>query len=220
MTPADAVLTPVQTRDALTGAFVHLDGALHASYTTGDFARAAQLAAEVAKAADRADHHPDISLGYGRISFTLSSHDAGGVTGRDLRLAEEIEQLAQRVGAHADPLRPANYELGIDCVQADEISGFWRVGLGYVEARDDDGEVELRDPRGRGPKIWFQEMIPPRTDRNRIHLDVYVPTSDAEARVAAVVAIGGTLVTDEFAPSWWVMADSEGNELCVCTSPR
>ncbi len=35
--------------------------------------------------------------------------------------------------------------------------------------------------------------------------------------MAEVVQAGGRLVTDEFAPDWWVVADADGNELCVCT---
>jgi 4a-hydroxytetrahydrobiopterin dehydratase len=61
-------------------------------------------------------------------------------------------------------------------------------------------------------------MDPPRTDRNRIHLDVYVAggREACERRVADTIAAGGRLVTDEHAPEWWVLADPEGNELCVC----
>ena len=39
----------------------------------------------------------------------------------------------------------------------------------------------------------------------------------AEARVAAAIAAGGHLVSDERAPAFWVLADAEGNEVCVCT---
>ncbi len=53
--------------------------------------------------------------------------------------------------------------------------------------------------------------------RNRIHIDVWVPHDQAEARIAAAIAAGGRLVTDEHAPSWWVLADAEGNEACVAT---
>ena len=60
-----------------------------------------------------------------------------------------------------------------------------RVALDYEE-HEDNGEIQLVDPRGVGPTIWFQHMDPPRTDRNRIHLDVYVPTIDAQGRVDAV----------------------------------
>jgi 4a-hydroxytetrahydrobiopterin dehydratase len=44
-----------------------------------------------------------------------------------------------------------------------------------------------------------------------------VPHDQAETRVTAAIAAGGHLVTDEHAPSWWVLADAEGNEACVAT---
>ena len=46
---------------------------------------------------------------------------------------------------------------------------------------------------------------------------MWVPHDQAEAGVAAAIAAGGRLVTDEHAPSWWVLADTEGNEVCVAT---
>jgi 4a-hydroxytetrahydrobiopterin dehydratase len=67
------------------------------------------------------------------------------------------------------------------------------------------------------PAFWFQQMDAPRPQRNRIHVDVTVPHDVAEERVAATLAAGGRLVTDAYAPSWWVLADAEGNEACVCT---
>lgn len=60
-------------------------------------------------------------------------------------------------------------------------------------------------------------MDPPRTNRNRIHFDITVPHDVAQARVAAALAAGGRLVSDHRAPAWWVLADVEGNEVCVCT---
>lgn len=211
-------LLPSETAAELDGTgFVHLNGTLYGSYRTDDFDDAAVLVAQVAEVADAQNHHPDIRLGYGRVSFELSSHDAGGVTERDVRLARAIHELADTLGASAEAVRPASYELAIDCVDADAIRDFWRVGLGYVEKPSDDS-IDLIDPRGRGPKVWFQHMEPPRTDRNRIHVDVYVPTADAEGRVQDIVAAGGFLLTDQFAPDWWVLADVEGNELCICTS--
>ena len=44
-----------------------------------------------------------------------------------------------------------------------------------------------------------------------------VPHDQAEARVAAAIAAGGHLVTDEWAPAWWTLADAEGNEVDVAT---
>ena len=89
--------------------------------------------------------------------------------------------------------------------------------LSAAEITGADG-VELVDPRGLAPKVWFQHMEIARTDRNRIHLDVYVPSDDAEDLVEAVLEVGGVLLSDEHAPDWWVLADVEGNELCVCTA--
>jgi hypothetical protein len=56
-----------------------------------------------------------------------------------------------------------------------------------------------------------------RTGRNRIHIDVGVPHDQAEARVAAALAAGGSLVEDRFAPAWWTLADPEGNEVDLAT---
>lgn len=213
-----ATLTQAETEAELEGtAFVHLDGALYATYKTKDFDSAAVLVAQVAELADAQNHHPDIRLSYGQVEFELSSHDAGGVTDRDIRLARAIQSVADTLEASPVDVLPNRYEIAIDCVDADAIRDFWRVGMGYEENQSAE-DIELVDPRGRGPKIWFQHMDPPRTDRNRIHLDVYVPTAAAEDRVQDIVAAGGFLLTDEFAPEWWVLADVEGNELCVCTS--
>ncbi|MDY7527151.1 MULTISPECIES: VOC family protein [unclassified Cryobacterium] len=222
MSATGSIQSPVQTGPVLAGGpFVHLDGALHASYRTSDFASAVRFLDRVAEAADAAGHHPDVELGYGTVAFRLRSHDLGGVTERDLRLALQIQALANELGAEGTAVTPARYDVAIDCTDADSIRPFWRVGLGYVELPadgDGDGDVELVDPRGHGPRVWFQHMEIARTDRNRIHLDVYVPGDDAEERVSAIVEAGGTLLTDEHAPEWWVLADVEGNELCVCTS--
>jgi 4a-hydroxytetrahydrobiopterin dehydratase len=139
------------------------------------------------------------------------------VTERDLALAHEIQRIADDAGLAAEPVHTLRYDLAIDTVDPVAIRDFWRVGMGYIE-RQVDGEIELVDPRGRGPKLWFQQMDPPRTDRNRIHIDVYVPPAETEARVEAILEAGGTLMTDDFAPDWWVLADVDGNELCICAA--
>ena len=50
----------------------------------------------IARAADAADHHPDIDIRYTKIVVTLSTHSAGGITTKDLALAFEIETLASQ----------------------------------------------------------------------------------------------------------------------------
>jgi 4a-hydroxytetrahydrobiopterin dehydratase len=105
-------------------------------------------------------------------------------------------------------------QLTIDSLVTAEVRPFWRAVLGYQELGDED----LLDPRGRGPSIWFQSMDAPRPQRNRVHVDVFVPYDAAEARVAAALAAGGRLVDDSHAPHWWTLADAEGNEVDVATT--
>ena len=218
MNARDGLLAPFTTKKQLTEtAFVHLDGCLHAAFRTTNFTSALELVNRVGEVAEELNHHPDVRLGYGTVALTLTSHDAGGVTARDLELAARVQQIADSLGATTRSEHPTRYDVAIDCTDADALRPFWRVGLGYTEVAGDDG-VELIDPRGQGPRVWFQHMEIARTDRNRIHLDVYVPNDDAEDRVQAIVEAGGTLLTDEHAPDWWVLADVEGNELCVCTA--
>jgi 4a-hydroxytetrahydrobiopterin dehydratase len=97
-------------------------------------------------------------------------------------------------------------------MDAERIRPFWAAVLGY---RDVDGY--LVDPLRIGPPFWFQQMDAPRTDRDRFHIDVSVAHDAAPARLAAALAAGGRLVTDQFARSWWVVADADGNEACICT---
>jgi 4a-hydroxytetrahydrobiopterin dehydratase len=214
---SEYTLRPAQTASVLAGgAFVHLDGALHAGFSTGDFTAGVRLLDAVAVEADEAGHHPDVTLGYGTVGFRLSSHDVGGVTERDLRLALRIQDIAARQGAAATPYVPTRADVAIDCSDEDAVRPFWRVALGYRESGPAD-DIELLDPQGTGPRVWFQHMDIPRTERNRIHLDVYLPLADCEERVQDIIDVGGVLLTDEHAPDWWVLADPEGNELCVCS---
>ncbi len=94
---------------------------------------------------------------------------------------------------------------------------FWRAVLGYEPRRDSPNE-DLVDPRDRGVPFWFEQMNEPRADGGgAIHIAIWVPYEQAEARVAAALAAGGRLVRDEFAPSWWTLADAAGNEADIAT---
>ena len=202
----------------LTGLSPNGAGRLQVRVRAASFPDAVRLVAEVAAVAEELDHHPDVDLRYRVVGFGLSTHSAGGVTAKDLELARRILSLAAGSGAELLPPR-ARVEIAIDAADPDAVREFWRVGLGYREQEVlHDGSVELVDPDGLRPSLWFQSMSPPRTGRNRLHLDVYVPAGVAEQRVADAVAAGGRLVSDEHAPAWWVLADAEGNELCICTS--
>ncbi|MCU0261380.1 MAG: 4a-hydroxytetrahydrobiopterin dehydratase [Ilumatobacteraceae bacterium] len=189
-------------------------GGIHATFTTGSFTAAAELVSAFAAAAERAEHHPDIDLRYpGTLHVTLTTHAVGAVTTLDVDLARELSTLARAAGAGSQPLRAQRTEIAIDTMDLSRIRPFWQAVLGYVEA----GDNVLVDPRRQDPPLWFQQMDEPRTQRNRFHVDVTVAHDEAEARIRAALAAGGRLVDDSHARSWWVLADADGNEVCVST---
>jgi 4a-hydroxytetrahydrobiopterin dehydratase len=196
---------------------VHRDAAtkLTIAVRAASFADAVRLVELVARDAEAMDHHPEVHMRLRTVTFVLTTNWERALTRLDVELARQILESARAVGAEVLPA-PERVEIALDCVDADAVRPFWAAGLGYQERLGSRG-VELQDPRGRGPVLWFQRMDPPRTGRGRFHLDVMVPDDVAQARVQAVLAAGGRLVSDEHAPSWWVLADREGNELCVCT---
>jgi 4a-hydroxytetrahydrobiopterin dehydratase len=58
-----------------------------------DFKAAMQFVNKVAEAAEQANHHPDIDIRYNKVTMALVSHDSGGVTQRDVKMAEKINQI-------------------------------------------------------------------------------------------------------------------------------
>lgn len=185
----------------------------YARFRTRSFAKGVELLRAIGELADAANHHPDVDVRYASVFVRLFSHDVGALTERDLALARAISAAAGVLGIEADPRPVQDARLTIDALVGADVLPFWKAVLGYRQV----GEEELLDPHARGPSVWFQRMDAPRSDRNRIHVDVWVPHDQAEARVAAALEAGGRLVTEEFAPAWWTLADPEGNEVDVAT---
>lgn len=188
-------------------------GSIVAEFEAGSFEDGASLVSEIAKAATMADHHPDVQLSYPAVvRVQLTTHAVGGLTQLDVDLARTVSRLAGEAGAGARPADVWDLEIALDTMDADRIRPFWKAVLDYQDEAD-----ALVDPQRRGPALWFQQMEEPRTDRNRFHLDISVPHDVAEARVAAALAAGGTLLSDRRARAFWILADAEGNEVCICT---
>ena len=74
------------------------DDAIHAHLETGDFATGLRLVNRIGEAAEAMNHHPDLDLRYPHVDVRLSSHDAGGVTDRDVKLARTISEYAAAEG--------------------------------------------------------------------------------------------------------------------------
>jgi hypothetical protein len=145
----------------------------------------------------------------------------------------------------------SSFQITIDCSDPGLLTRFWAYALGYVlepppsgfdswidywrsvgvaesELEDGDGCDSLVDPRGTGPRIWFQVVPEPKGVKNRVHFDLEagggrsVPLAErrrrVDARVDDLVHRGATVLRalgsqgDHYAVG---MADPEGNEFCV-----
>ncbi|TDE08320.1 VOC family protein [Jiangella asiatica] len=193
------------------------DGA-NAFFRTASFADGTAFVQAIGELDGVGPHQPDIDLRHDGVTVRLltATDDYAGMTERDLDLARRISALASDRGLTADPTRIQTVLLTIDALVSADVMPFWAAVLDY-ERRPDNPDEDLIDPRWHGPGIWFQDMDAPRPQRNRIHVDVWVPYDQAEARVAAALAAGGRLVRDR-APTWWTLADAEGNEADVATT--
>ncbi len=70
---------------------------LHRDYKFADFAHAFGFMATAAVLVEKMNHHPEWSNVYNRVSIDLTTHDAGGITQKDLQLAEVLEKIASKL---------------------------------------------------------------------------------------------------------------------------
>jgi pterin-4a-carbinolamine dehydratase len=197
-----ATLTPLQFEDADdTQDWRALNAGADAWFDTGSHSAGARLVWRIAELAEAAGHHPDVDLRSQGVHVRLFSHDVGGLTGRDVRLARQISDAARELGLSADPAAVQRVQVAIDAMNIEAVAPFWQAAFRYDRVADD----RLVDPLGRQPRLWFQEMTEPRPLRNRIHLDAGTPWE--------LQAAGGRIAYEN---EWWrTVADAEGNEADV-----
>ena len=223
-----------QITDAALADWRKLGQGLHARFLVADFAAGARFVSAIADAGDAAGHYPRLTLGRRYIDLKLISDDAvyrddegtehivEWVTQRDVDLARTVSEIAATAGIPADPMSVSTIELALDTANAARIAPMWAAlltGSTDAQGRGTIGD-DVRDDTGRVPILWFQDTDEHETPRQRFHLDVWVAPEVADQRIAAAVAAGGTIVDDSNAPSFTVIADTDGNKACVCTSLR
>ncbi len=188
-------------------------------FRTDSFAASARLIQAIGGLTGIDDHHPDINVRPDGVTVRLITYTENwyGMGRKDVELARQISSLAREQGLSADPTAVESVgPIVIGAVDLKKVMPFWSALMGYeyrAESPDD-----LIDPRGRGPGLWFEEVDEPNAGRNRMHVAVWVPYDQAEARVAAALAAGGTMLFDKAAPAWWTLADPEGNEADIATT--
>ncbi|MER5951489.1 VOC family protein [Streptomyces sp. NPDC001904] len=178
----------------------------------------AAFVAAVAEAAGSAGREPELRLGPGFAEVTLCAVDADGgrwVTAADLDLARTVSDLAARHGLRAVPGEITQLELGLDATDFDRVGPFWSALL--TGSPDHVVRGDVMDPAQRVPNVWFQRTDAHDVPRQRWHPDLWVAPEEAEPRIRAALAAGGVLVV-RYDASCTVLADPEGNRVCVCTA--
>ncbi|MGV3711615.1 VOC family protein [Pseudolysinimonas sp.] len=182
-----------------------------ALFETGDFATGAQFVARIAELVEELDHPPMLDVRMDTVSITVLTIGVG-LSDRDLALAQGISRLAAELGIPSDPSKVQHVQLALDAADPGAVLPFWRAALNAAQV----GPEDLVDKNLAGPSMWFQEKehVPP---RDRLHIDVSVPHDQAQARIDAIVAAGGRVLGDKYAPAWVSLIDPEGNVVDIAT---
>jgi len=190
--------------------------ALHTRYRISDFTEGAAFVAAIAEVADAAGHHPDLKMTCGAVDVSLCTHEDGlWVTQKDIDLARKITEIARANGLTPEPAGVTQLEIALDTAHVNRVAPFWSVLL--TGSRDNTVYDSVFDPTSRVPGLWFQDTDEHEMPRQRWHFDLWLAPEIAEGRIKAAVAIGGSVVDDSEAPSFTVLADPDGNKVCVCT---
>ncbi len=185
-----------------------------AYYATGGFDEGVELVARAARIAEEVGAPLFADLRYAGVTLRVGPPEDGWIDADRLVVAQRAQAAARELGLRADPSVLRDVQLTFDALDIPAVQRFWAAALGYATREDTD----LYDPLLRGPSVFIQQMDSPREQRNRIHVDVFVPADVADARVAAAVAAGGRVVRDE-APYRRTVADPEGNEVDITVRP-
>ena len=188
-------------------------------FRTRSFVESARLIQAISELPGLENHTPDVDLRQDGVTVRLITITGNyyGISQRDVELARQISAAARGLGLSGDPSLIQSLLVIPGASVTAEVMPFWRAVLGY-ERRADTPDEDLVDPQARGPAFWFEPMTELRQGGGAIHVAVWVPPEQAVARVAAALASGGRLVRDQFAPAWWTLADTAGNEVDIATT--
>jgi 4a-hydroxytetrahydrobiopterin dehydratase len=191
--------------------------ALHARYLIPGYASAAAFVTSLTEVVGADDHHLDLRLSGGIVDLSLCTHEDGlWVTQKDIDLAMKISEVAKESGLTPEPTAVTQLELALDTAHEERVSPFWSALL--TGSADNKIYDTVFDPTGRVPSLWFQGTDDHDTPRQRWHFDLWLAEEVADERIAAAVSAGGSIVNDSGAPTFTVLADPDGNRVCICTA--
>ena len=107
----------------------------------------------------------------------------------------------------------------LDCKDPQALTPFWAGALGYKQVAAAGQYVVLGTGDRTQHELILQGVDEPKAAKNRMHLDIHAEDIDAEAQ--RLIGLGATKLEGpigEWGERWIVLADPEGNELCVCSA--
>lgn len=196
------------------GDWVVLHGGACAVFEAGSLPGAARVAGLVAQVPGIDEGGAVLTISHSRLSVRLT-RDVWDLDEQHIAHAREISRVAERAGAVAVRGAVQEVQVAIAAHAEDVDLGFWRAVLGYQGVADDNAV----DPLGHGSTVWMQTLDDAKALRHAMHIDVSVPREEAEKRVAAAVAAGGTVVVTDDTEATWILSDRAGNKVCVVSWP-
>jgi len=166
-------------------------------------------------------HEPHVDIQGDGVTILLRAFKPGGygLLQADLDFARAASAIAGDMGLTAEPAAIQSLSFIPGATDRRVIMPFWQAVLRY-DQRPDSPDEDLVDPHERLAPFWFEEMDELRSDgAGTMHLVVWVPWDEAEARVAAGLAAGGRMVRHNVEEMFWTLADPAGNEVDIATSP-
>jgi len=224
--PGDDALSAAAAAAAINGdGWRLLLGAAHSSVAVTSMPAAVEVAAAAVRACGPDSGQLSLDLRPDRVELVLGGDPAADRLSRlNATLAARISAAVRALGLATRPGESGRgvqaLEIAIDALDIPAVLPFWQAVLGYAcLTRPIAGgeETVVVDPFGQAPTVWFQQLDTPRPQRNRVHFDLTLAEDEADARIASALAAGGRLVSAAHARAFWVLADPEGNEVCICT---
>lgn len=190
-----------------------LGQALHARFAVDDLAMVAVLIDRIGRIAVAPEQLVEFSIPSGAVEVKVCTRiDGLWVTAADLALAAGISDIARELALEPEPERLLQIEFALDVEDEDATLDFWAIAVsGSTTARVHDA---VFDPAGHQPALRVQPPEPLGRGQ-RWHVDVWVAPEEADARIAALLAAGGTVMNDAEAPFFTTITDPEGNRVCI-----
>jgi 4a-hydroxytetrahydrobiopterin dehydratase len=204
--------------EGLEGWRIISDGAC-AFYPTPSFGASTKLVDGIGGIGGIDEHPPKLDVRHDGVTVRFLTKRAEGfrLTTTDLELAQAVSRVATERGLAADPAAIQSLIVIPGATDRSAIMPFWQAILGY-QPRIDSPDEDLADPHERDAAFWFEEMDEPRADgKGAVHVAVFVPIEQAQARIDAAIAAGGRMVHDANAPEWWTLEDPAGNQADIAS---